>query len=414
MSKKFKIGILGLMRGRVPLACQKALSDYYEVTAVCEKNPEVIEELKKIGWWNENAKICETYEELLESGIDAVFIAGFFPDHAKNAIKAMEAGVAVLSETTAAPSLGECVDLVEAYERTGTKYMLASNCVFSKPVQKIKEIVASNKFGAPVFGDTEYVHRAKTRDFYKERDPKNTHWRDTLPTCYYNMHDLGSMLYITNGIPRKVVGKALLNPNGPVGGGIKTSNKSYGLVQLDNGVVINYSGSTAFGSMGKWWRVACEYGSVESERFSSEADSTILTCGLNHDNENPEECKQVIDLTWSNCGALTEEESEKIFGDNDFSELHGGIDAVLMYYFIKFLNDEYEPFFDVYNSVTLSATGILAWYSALSGSIELEIPDFRDKASRDKVRNDYRTPFAKNADDVAIPFKLEDKDKFKM
>ena len=79
---------------------------------------------------------------------------------------------------------------------------------------------------------------------------------------------------------------------------------------------------------------------------------------------------------------------------------------------IEYLKGEIEPFFDVYRSVALSATGIIGWYSALTDSKEYRIPDFRKKEDRDKVRGDYRMPFAKKYEDITLPRRLDEKDKF--
>ena len=87
------------------------------------------------------AKTCRDYEELLESGLDAVLLCNYFPDHAKCAIRAMERGIAVFSECTSAPTLAECVALVETAERTGSKYMIAENYPFSAAMLEMKRLV---------------------------------------------------------------------------------------------------------------------------------------------------------------------------------------------------------------------------------------------------------------------------------
>ena len=79
-------------------------------------------------------------------------------------------------------------------------------------------------------------------------------------------------------------------------------------------------------------------------------------------------------------------ESEKNAG-------HGGSDFLLSKRFLDYLRGEYEPFFDVYRSVALSAAGILAWYSALEDGKPYDIPDFTDKEAREQYADDFRTPF---------------------
>jgi len=43
---------------------------------------------------------------------------------------------------------------------------------------------------------------------------------------------------------------------------------------------------------------------------------------------------------------------------------------------------------------------------------EYEVPDFTKKEERDRVRDDFRTPFGKKLEDITLPYRLEDKDKF--
>ena len=60
---------------------------------------------------------------------------------------------------------------------------------------------------------------------------------------------------------------------------------------------------------------------------------------------------------------------------------------------VEYLLDGREPFFDVYRAVAMSATAILGWRSCLNHGENFKIPDFRDKADSDRVRDDDLTPF---------------------
>ncbi len=151
--KKFKIGIFGGERGRFVLNIEKLIPEQFEVTGLCEVNQDTIDNLWEEKILHEGVTVYSDYDELLDSGIDAVVICNFFHEHAQCAIKAMKKGIAVLSETTAAPSLGECVQLVEAYEETKTKYMLGANCVFWRAIQAMRKFMDEGKFGKAVFGD---------------------------------------------------------------------------------------------------------------------------------------------------------------------------------------------------------------------------------------------------------------------
>ena len=119
MCKKLKIGVMGVDRGNFMLKAAAVLSDEMEIAAICEKNDKTIESVKEL--LSEDTKIYKDFDEFIHSGLDGVLLSNYFHEHAKYAIKAMEAGVAVLSETTAAPSLDECVALLAAYEKFGGK-----------------------------------------------------------------------------------------------------------------------------------------------------------------------------------------------------------------------------------------------------------------------------------------------------
>ncbi|MBE6695242.1 MAG: Gfo/Idh/MocA family oxidoreductase [Ruminococcaceae bacterium] len=395
--KKFKIGIMGSIRGRFVIACEKYLSDEMEVTALLENSEANLEEWRKSGEYKENIKVYSDFDEFIDSGIDAVILCNTFHEHYTYAMKAMEKGIAVLSETTAAPSLGACVELIECAERTKTKYMLGANCVYFRAVQKIKQEVESGKYGAAVYAEAEYCHPipigSTVNGMQKAPDPENVHWRTVLPRCYYNMHDLGPILYIMGKRPVRVVGKAIVRDDAT-----KTFvnfDRCLCLVELEDGSVINYSGCTGVGALSKWYRVDCKDGSVESVRHNTPEDKILI---------NPHNSPTQEDLGWDVLEILTDEDKKRFLGNENVDSLpHNGVDFFLMLHFLKYLRGESEPAFDVYRAVDLSVTAIVSWYSILSGSKELDIPDLRKPEDREKVRGDYRMPFVKRLADQTLP-----------
>lgn len=414
MAEKIKFGIVGFGRGCSFLLAAEFLQDILDITSFCElpdTKAYVEEHFCKEGSKIPLAAKCKWYDDydefLKTADIDAVILCDAFYTHSQLAIKAMEAGIPVFSETTAAPTLGDCVKLVEAYERTKTTYALAANCTYYRSVRAMRNCVQSGKYGEVVFGDAEYIHPPLTFD-YKPVDYDNIHWRQTLPSCYYNMHDLGPMMFITNSVPVRAVGKAVVSNYKP----LMNSNKNFALIEMDNGSVINYSGCTGVGSMSKWFRVACKEGTVESIRYK-EFSPTIIESGPNHGEDYGKE-SDMFERTysWSECGVVTPEEEEKYMIPGTQSKkqgLHHGVDIAMLIDFCKIVRGESKPFFDVYKSVALSAAGILSWYSMLSDSKPMDIPDFTKKEDRDKVRDDFRTPFGKTLDEITLPFKVGEK-----
>ncbi len=399
--KKFRIGVMGVKRGKTFF---KMFHNQFPETcapAVCENDPKVIEEFK-----NEypDVKVYTDFDEFIDSGLDAVMLANNFHEHASCAIKAMERGIAVLSETTAAPTLGDCVDLVETAERTGAKYMLAANCLYFPAVHAMKGEIESGKYGKVLYAEAEYLHGedgAGSAHKY-DVDENNLHWRQTLPTVYYNMHSLGPLMYVTNSVPVKVSGKGVQNKEFCEERGlIKDCTTGYIRAEMDNGAVFNTTGCSNITPTSKWYRINCQEGCLETVRYE-DSETTLVIKESVFSTLNKREF-------WETSGVVDKEDYKSGSAEKTG---HGGIDYFVGYYFVKYLKGEHEPFLDVYRSVALSAAGILAWYSALTDGRDYDVPDFKKKEDRDAVRGDYRSPFAKRLCDITLPCRLSDKDKF--
>ncbi len=400
MSKVFRIGVFGLKRGAEMAEVFSTEFENTKVTAVCEKDKEDIEKCRR--FLPDDVKVFDDYDAFLASGLDAVVLANCFHEHAACAIKAMEAGIAVLSETTAAPSLGECVDLVETAERTNGKYMLAANCLYFAAVHAMKPLIEKEEYGKVLYAEAEYIHGTEYMNYDEipEADPEDIHWRRTNPSCYYNMHTLGPLMYITGTTPKKVFCKATRTPE--LSKQLKKFRDAEGAVvitEMDNGAVFNTTGCVSIHPNSKWYRVACEHGTMETVRYDQHED-------LLHISPRGHEVKQLL-FNWRTSGVAPEG-----FNNPNVNKYgHGGIDYFMCYYFKEYLEGKLEPFFNVYRSAALSATGILSWYSALTGK-EYDVPDFTKKEDRDKVRHDYRKPHGKKLEDITLPYRLDDKDKF--
>ena len=400
MSKIFKIGVVGLTRGSAMCEVLATQFENTKVTAICEKNSKVVDACRR--YLDSDVKVYDDYDEFLKEDLDAVVLANYFHEHAPFAIKAMEAGMAVLSETTAAATLGECVQLVEAAERTNGRYMLAANCLYFPAVHAMKPMIAEQKYGKVLFAEAEYIHgyEGDINDI-EPADPKHLHWRQTEPSSYYNMHTLGPLMYITNSMPVKVFSKGSYDPEYCKKVGKMTDcPTAFVMTEMDNGSVFNTTGCASHHPNSKWYRVVCEHGTMETVRYNYTED-LLHTCERGHQ----------VDQTWYNwrrSGVAPAEYRDGVaerFG-------HGGIDYFMCYYFKEFLEGKSQPFFDVYRSATLSAVGILSWYSALTGK-EYAVPDFTKKEDRDTIRDDFRSPFGTSYDELTMPCRLEDKALFK-
>lgn len=403
--ERLKIGIFGARMGGMHLKCFKALKDLAYVTAVCEKDVELHKGFED--WLEPGCKFYTDWDEFIKSGIDAVVLSNYFDEHAKYAIKAFEAGVDVLSETTAAPTLAECVELVEAAEKYGRKYSLAINCTYFRSVYSMKRYIESGELGRVLSADAEYHHGTESNDSALvtnegSLDLENLHWRTTMPSCYYNMHSLGPLMALTNTMPLTVYCNSVVDDEF-----CKQNNKltdtpgAITSTKMDNGAVFNTTGCAIYVPTSKWYRINFEKGCLETERTDWRKDNLVVRRRADRYNS---ECLSEMEI------GLDNEEIKKMKTYADTSH-HGGINFYTAYHFVKYLMGDEESEFDVYKSVTLSAVGILAWYSSLTGK-EFKVPDFKNAEDREKIRFDTRKPMAKRYADLNMPCKMADKDKF--
>nr|MBQ4317579.1 Gfo/Idh/MocA family oxidoreductase [Clostridia bacterium] len=398
MSNVLRLGVFGLRRGASFCATYKNLDDV-KVVAVCERDTARIENCKQ--YLPEDVKIFDNFVEFIDSGMDAVILANNFPDHGKCAITALNKGIHVLSETNAAPTLGECVQLCEAVENTGMKYMLAANVPHMFGCKALDRIYKEGTFGKVFYAEAEYLHPS---DPTVESDlmPGDYHWRRYLPRTYYNMHDLGTLMSITGTLPKKVNAKAISAPD--YVSTFKTPKNSSDvasiiLTEMDNGSIFRTTACAGLGPIGKWFRLTCQNGTIETVRGDQDSIKYAYTAWA-----IPEGAEASRSY---NARPAVISDAQKAAG-------HGGSDYALNMMFINFLKGEVEPFFNVHRACTLAAAGILAWRSVLDNGNGYDIPDFSIKAERDKVRNDFLTPFPK-ADGTGItlpcsskPFNIAD------
>ncbi len=122
--KKIKIGIFGagirgldLVKNFLLLNC--------EIVAICEFR----EERRTIAaqTLGSDVVIYDDFDTFLNHDMDAVILANFFHEHAPYAIKCFEKGLHVYSECISNGTMAEGVELIRAWERSNSIYMLTQN-----------------------------------------------------------------------------------------------------------------------------------------------------------------------------------------------------------------------------------------------------------------------------------------------
>ena len=383
--EKLKIGVFGLFRGLEYVKQFNGRPDT-TVAAVCDRDEERVKEA--VSLCKENVKICGSFEELLESGIDAVYIANCFHEHARCAILAMRHGIDVLSECTSAVTMQECVELWETVEETGRKYMLAENEPYAKQNLELARVYREGSLGPLLYAEGEYNH------YIEEGSEKHIpglcdgkyHWRKYMPRTYYLTHSLGPLMFMTGEKPVSVSTIAVHSENAPTDWMVKDAFAQMSCM-TDKGSLFRFTGWTSLPG-GYGFRVVGENGLAETGRGLRNYVSLIYK-----DHKVPKGLheRELYEPGWPSS-------NEKVS-----ASAHGGADWWVAKAFADYVLRGETPFFDYKCGILMSAVAILGWRSVLENGKTLEIPDFSKKEVRDFYRNDDLSPFPDSEGNVAMP-----------
>lgn len=385
MSKKVRVGFVGLgPRGR-GIMLNYAMHPLCEVAALCDTTATMVDEaLEKLG--NSDVGRFTSFEAMLhEVSLDAVFIA-VPPDFQVDlAVYAMEKGIHVSTEVPVACTIEQCWDLVKAVETSGCHYMPAEQMRYVDLIQKCRELSLNGGFGKILYAEGQYLHfhkwdyfidPATGERFYgnaeppKDRVVKET-WRKRMfqHPIYYLPHTLSPLLSILDD---RVVRVSCMGtrPESYHVPGLDSRDLEIALMHTAKDTVLKVAcGFTSphghRGGMGKWhwYHVAGTEREVEWGRYKG--DKPKMWIG---------EEEQWRDLDWSYNAPNVTELSARAG--------HHGLDWWPIHHFLTAVSENTDVPMNVYEAVETAAPAILAAESSREGGVLKEVPDFRNRAGR--------------------------------
>ncbi len=382
MADFIKVGVVGTGRGKTfmnPPECTGL-----KLAAICDRREEKLAVCKKRYDKDGTLMTFTDYDEMLKSDIDAVILANYFNEHASFAIKALRAGKHVLSECAAINTLAEGVELCRTVEETGKIYMIAENYPYSKVRLEMKRLYENGELGELLYGEGEYCHPMDVSNTYNI-SPGELHWRNQIPSTYYCTHAIAPIMHITNTMPVRVNGFVPKIADQSYRGDELRQQDPGGVIicQMDNGAVVR----TLQGAVRATSHITtlhCTKGACEMDRATS--NLTVWHEGFNR-GDQPK--TRTYAPEWP------------IHADLAAKAGHGGGDFWVQFYFGQAIQNNEQPYLNVYRACAMSAIGILAWKSAVNGGIPYDVPKFDCEEDRKNYENDNWTPFLKEGDDPA-------------
>ncbi|MBR2876456.1 MAG: Gfo/Idh/MocA family oxidoreductase [Clostridia bacterium] len=379
--KKFKIGIFGAGRG-ADIAKNLMLLEDCEIVALCDFNERRAKEgLEKLG---KDIPLFKDFNEFIEQELDAVVIANYFHEHTPYAIKCFEKNIHVFCECISNSTLAEGVELIRAYEKSESIYMLAENYPQMSFNREMKRVCDSGVLGKILYAEGEYNHPLSPNDpdFAKNYCYFVEHWRHFLPRSYYITHSLSPLMWSTGATPKRVSAAAVFEPFKEKATARYVGDRAAVITTVnDDGSIFKVAGCAAFGAHHNSYRICGTEGQIENPRGMGEK---VM---LRFNEWSIPQGKEEVNL----YDATFDDKDEELIKKSG----HGGGDYIVARMFIDCLKEHKEPElpYDIYSAINMSSVAILAHRSILENGTPYDIPDFRKEEMRKKYENDRHSPF---------------------
>lgn len=386
-NQKIRFGIFGLIRGA--LLIDSIRTNGGEVTAICDFRPAAVAQCKEKWFKKQPVEMFTEFNRFIKSDFDVVLLCNYFCEHAEYAIKAMHAGKHVLSETLSNVTMAEGVALCRTKNETGMIYALLENYPYFKTNLEMERLYKEGTLGNLVYAEGEYMHPMSNEEHNKLALGER-HWRNWTPRTYYTTHALAPLMQMTDSLPTKVTAFASFHPEVTTGTALRTGDAAaIILCQTNQNAVFRITGWACCAPHGNRYRLCCTRGSVEV----NPANGNILLTRNYWLVQDEKDIVKEYKAVWPD--GIMEKHPEN-FG-------HEGGDFGIINQFIRDLENNEEPYWDVYRATTTASVAILAWRSILDGGKPYDIPDFHQEADCQQYENDNLSPFPNAQYETDIP-----------
>ena len=164
-----------------------------QIVALCDPHEATLAEAGKATGID---GLYTVYEKMLdEAKPDAVVVASPMQFHVPQSIAALQRGIHVLSEVTAAVSIDEARWLVQECKVSPAVYMMAENYTYMRPNVLVRAMVEAGLFGEVYYAEGEYIHELSILHHTPAGKPTwRYYWQVGVNGCTYPTHSLGPCL----------------------------------------------------------------------------------------------------------------------------------------------------------------------------------------------------------------------------
>ncbi|MDP6380315.1 MAG: Gfo/Idh/MocA family oxidoreductase, partial [Phycisphaerae bacterium] len=315
------------------------------------------------------AGVVQHAQDLLERDIDIIGVGTPMQMHVPVSVAALEAGKHVLSEVTAAVTMDECWQLLEAVKKSGKKYMMAENCCYSKHNMLIEEMVSKGMFGDVYFAEGAYVHNCSRHFVDKKGEPTwRVKWQVGRLGSTYGTHALGPC---ARWIGERVTEVSCFGSGVHTNPQYKSDDAVIVLCRTESGKLIKTC--LDIQSHRPYAMGFSLQGTKGAYQFAgSEGDEHRIY--LDEDGDEKDGWRSLWDYSehlpqcWTGADALRAQEAGH--GGSDYIEVLGYVNCIL--------NDTRPPI-DIYDALNWTAVDLCSMESIQNGGKVVAVPDFGEK-----------------------------------
>lgn len=374
--KKIKVGVFGARRGASMVKVMLQHPDA-ELVAICDFSPQALKNCVALAREQDmELSSYADFDKFLNHDMDAVIMANYANEHAPYAVRALNSGRHVCSEVTACQNMAEAVELAEAVEKSRRVYAFAENYCYFRGTMEMQRLYQAGEIGEFLHAEGEYVHDCESI-WPAITGGQRNHWRNFCPATFYCTHSVGPIVTITGTRPVRVTAYETPNVN-KRRFGCRSADGAVIVCQMSNGGTMKVLPWCNFkrNPEAVWYCVYGTEGMMETDRWESTTNRLHVY--------REKDGQSVQDLSYKPRFPYETELSRRIAG-------HGGSDFYTMHYFLQKIlgRPEGKNSIDVYQGLDMTFPGLLGYRSIIEGNIPIDVPDFRDKAVRNKYRDDH-------------------------
>jgi len=364
--KELAVGIVGAAsRGRSFFAAFGG-NPHTRITALCDINEEG---LASAASESGVSSTFASYEEMLDRARpDIVVVATPMQLHVPQAIMALDRGIHVLSEVTAAVSIEEAKELVQTCKKSSGRYMMGENYNYVRHVVLVLQIARAGLFGETYFGEGEYVHELKGLNEITKWRRK---WHTGINGNTYPTHCLGPLL---EWMDDRVVSVSCVGTGhhyqDPRGDHYENEDSTFMACRMSKGGLVNIRLDMLSNRPPNMNYLSLQgtKGCYESGRGFGDHPKIWLESRCDHEKWIPPETleEEFLPAEWLHPPKEALEAS------------HWGSDYMEVQDFVRAIVEDREMPVDIHRAMDYTLPGLMSQLSIEQGSVWLEVPDSRE------------------------------------